>query len=212
MQSAIFRNGVNRFLLIFFCFFLFSSGWAQESAYKTSFGIKAGAGFTSMRGGTTDDYGATFSYNGKTSVSAGLRLFVPTGKNGLFIPEMIVILKGVSEQRTEQANSPYPYNYYHPHNLFYVELPLNMTYKKVTKTGQFFIGGGPAPALHFIEQYLGNAPIRSFDLGLNALAGYQFPIGFSVELNYTHGLLKINSNPNSDLKSSNVGFSLGYAF
>ena len=198
--------------ILFFSFLAIINCQAQESAYKVSFGLKGGFGLSTVRGSATDEYGATFSYSSRASVFGGLRLFVPTGRNGLFIPEMIVIVKSTMEQRPESPASQFNYNYNQPHNIFYVEMPLNMTYKKVSKAGQFFVGGGPAPAVQFMDEYLANGPIKSFDLGLNVLAGYQFAIGFSLELNYTHGLLKISSNADANVKMSNIGFSLGYAF
>lgn len=214
MQSSIFCNAVSCFLLLCFCFFPFNHSYSQEPASKVSFGLKGGFGLANISGSFTDENGATFSYSSKSSVFGGLRLFVPAGKNGLFIPEMVVMLKGAREKRSESANPPsgYYYDYNIPLSMFYVELPLNITYRKATKAGQFFAGGGPSPAINIIEEYLGHTPTKSFDLGINFLAGYQFPIGFSLELNYTHGLMNISSHRNANLKSSNLGFSLAYAF
>jgi hypothetical protein len=55
------------------------------------------------------------------------------------------------------------------------------------------------------------------DFGINIMAAYMLPIGFSFELNFNKGLS--NQRPpdpflysTSNLKTSSLGFSIGYTF
>ncbi|MEJ8844200.1 porin family protein [Lacibacter sp. H375] len=212
MQRSILCDAVKHLFLLILCLSVYQPGFTQESPSKVSFGLKGGFGLANISGSVTDEYGGTFSYNSRASVFSGLRLFVPIGENGLFIPEMVLTLKGAKEKRSQPANSPDYYEYSYSLNMFYVELPLNVTYRKATKAGQFFAGGGPSPAITINDNGPAYSPAKSFDLGINLLTGYQFPIGFTLELNYTHGLINISGNGNANLKNSNLGFSLGYVF
>lgn len=212
MQRSTFCDAVRSFFLLILCLYAYQPSFAQESSSKVSFGLKGGFGLANISGSGTDDYGGTFSYNSRASVFSGLRLFVPIGENCLFIPEMILTLKGAKEKRSQPANSPDYYEYSYALNMFYVELPLNVTYRKATKAGQFFAGGGPSPAININDNGPAYSSAKSFDLGINFLTGYQFPIGFSLELNYTQGLINISGNSKGNFKNSNLGFSLGYAF
>jgi len=95
-----------------------------------------------------------------------------------------------------------------------LELIPNILYKKASATGNIFIGGGPFVSFNLDEysEFIGKS-----DAGINLLAGYQLPIGFSFELNFNKGLIKQKSNNLSTETPSNLttgyfGFCIGYAF
>ena len=79
------------------------------------------------------------------------------------------------------------------------------------KKGIYFWGGGLSPAI-VLNRYLNGSEIKSFDLGINVLAGYQFPMGFSINLGYTYGLLNLSSNKSYISKIQNKYFSLTTSF
>jgi len=94
----------------------------------------------------------------------------------------------------------------------YLEIPLNIHYKAQTKRGIFLSGGGVSPAF-ILNNYYGNQ-IKQFDLGINILTSYLWPMGFSINLGYTYGLLNLSSNKSYISKIQNKYFSLtaGYEF
>src|SRR5688572_12609566 len=161
----------------------------KETNYsKIKFGIKAGITLANCQ----------VKYNpapdpppGKpmTKFGAVIGVFarMPLGKKTSFQPELLMIGKGMKEK--DRYGSLYLYRT----RITYLELPLNILYKPGTPKGSFFIGGGPAPAFYIGNNafYFGDEPFKTFDLGINILAGYEIPIGFSMNLHYTHGLSNI---------------------
>ena len=124
-----------------------------------------------------------------------------------FQPELLLVGKGMKEN-----NQYYSYRT----DLNYLELPLNLLYKPPAPGGSFFIGGGPAPAVYIGENvfYSGYHYFKKFDFGINILTGYELPIGFSINLHYTHGLLNISQNKTDVPVTRNrcFGLCVGYTF
>ena len=108
----------------------------------------------------------------------------------------------------------------------HIEVPLNCMYS----SNGFFIGAGPSFSFGVSGKVkaesggtktdekikFGNGDddmLKAFDLGANALTGYQFKNGFLIAANYNLGLsnLAAGSDPNKGtLKSGYFGIKLGY--
>jgi hypothetical protein len=175
---------------------------------KISFGIKAGMAIancqvkynTSVMPGNEEP-------KSKLGFMGGAFATIRLNEKICFQPELLLVGKGMKEN-----NQSYLYRT----DLTYLELPLNMLYKPAASKGSFFVGGGPAPAIYIGENifYAGYQYFKKFDFGINILTGYELPIGFSINLHYTHGLLNISENK-TDLpltRNRCFGLSVGYSF
>ncbi len=165
----------------------------QETSVK--FGIKAGVAFATLK---QDYIDSSFSSNSvvKPGLIFGGFANIAISKSIFFQPSILYVSKR--------------YDYYNRNH--YLEIPLNILYKAQTKRGIFLSGGGVSPAF-ILNNYYGNQ-IKQFDLGIGVLVGYQLPIGFSINLGYTYGLLNLSSNKSYISKIQNKYFSLtaGYEF
>ena len=212
MHATLF-NKLRRCILLLLSLHCLITAASQQQEKKVTFGLKAGMGVSNLGPSFTDTAGGTYSYNSKASFSGGLRLFIPVNKNIIFLPELVLIFKGAMESYDGDPNM-YFFQSGYPVSLFYLEIPLNINYKIPVKSGQFLIGGGPAPAIKLANNYYGPNFSRmiAYDLGINFLSCYQFPIGFSIEVNYNLGVANIGNDPDQPLRNKNFGISIGYAF
>ena len=180
----------------------------ETSNDKIKFGIKAGVAIanTKIEYNTTTMPGNNKPTSKLGALGGGFAR-MPFGNKACFQPELLMVGKGMKE-----SNQYYPYRT----DLTYLELPLNILYKPSGSKGSFFIGGGPAPSFYIGESvfYSGITRVKKFDVGINILTGYELPIGFSINLHYTYGLLNISQN-RTDIpvtKNRCFGFSVGYIF
>jgi hypothetical protein len=176
---------------------------------KIKFGIKTGISVATCH----KEYDANFYTNPPearsiTGAIGGVFLQVSLNNKVCFQPELQMIGKGM---KTKDEN-----NISYPEKITYLELPLNILYKPVSAKGSFFIGGGPAPAFYIGENvfYSSGSAIKKFDFGINFLTGYELPIGFSINLHYTHGLTNISSDKTfiPVMKNRCFGITIGYVF
>ncbi len=165
----------------------------QERIVK--FGVKAGVAFAALKQDYVDNSSSSNSVM-KPGLIFGGFANIAISKSIFFQPSILYVSKR--------------YDYYNRNH--YLEIPLNILYKAQTKRGIFLTGGGVSPAF-ILNNYYGNQ-IKQFDLGVNVLVGYQLPIGFSINLGYTYGLLNLSSNKSYISKIQNKYFSLtaGYEF
>jgi hypothetical protein len=95
-----------------------------------------------------------------------------------------------------------------------MELNLNLLKKFGTKERFLFLGGGPSFSLN-TDNY---SSMNKTDAGINLLAGYQSPIGFSAELSFNKGFGKHSDNleyytpGQKSVSASCIAFSVGYIF
>ena len=188
----------------------------EVSRMKKKLGVKAGIAIAIIRmeyNPTPDPDPA--EPTSKLGAVAGFFARMPLSKKICFQPELLMVGKGFKEK--DQYGSSYLYKT----TITYLELPLNMLYKTTTSNGSFFIGGGPAPAFYIGNNafYYGDEVFKKFDLGINILAGYEIPIGFSINLHYTHGLSNIGKEKDANgtlysvnLKNRCFGLMIGYVF
>jgi hypothetical protein len=189
-------------LAVLFATTVFCQEESGEKENKLRFGIKAGMAVANMQ----SEYRSVPTYysDRKLGGMVGILIRTPLGRSLYFQPELLMVGKGYQEQQ----------EFYDARvDLTYIELPLNLLYKS---KGGFFIGGGPAPSFLIGENifYFGNQNSKEFDFGINVLAGYETPLGFSINLNYTHGLLNLTSDTENVtiLRNRSFGITVGYLF
>ena len=114
----------------------------------------------------------------------------------------------VERAKDNNGNLPGVYNY--DYGISTVDFPLNLLYRSAGKDKNHWLaGGGLVPGI------LLETDLKRGDLGLNALAGYAFPIGLNFTLNYTQGVLDV-AGPSSyrftSLRNHYLGIAVGYFF
>jgi len=182
------------FLLITFFITKFSFG------QKPVFGIKVGI---ALANATIKPNPYTSKTSTRTGALGGIYLDVPLRKELIFRPGVEVVSKGV---RQNDGYSTYPI-------LFtFIDFPLNILYKKNYTHGHLIAGGGPVIGVP-IRDYFGAYPLKT-EFSVNGLIGYEFAIGFSLNLNYTYGLSNASKNKQLISKISNryLGITVGYSF
>lgn len=174
---------------------------------KPSFGIKAGL---ILSNATIER--ANFSGNNlrdntttRTSIAGGLYLNVPSGKKLIFRPGIEVVSKGA---RTKDDYSSIGYAI----KFTYIEFPISFLYKINYTRGHLIIGGGPSIGVPIRDIY-NEYPLKT-EFGLNGLIGYELVSGFSLNLNYSHGLSNASKQSEYIKKISNryAGIAVGYSF
>lgn len=153
----------------------------------------------------------TYPYNGnnnspRTTLLGGLYADIHTGKDLIFRPGVEIVFKGFKQK----SGGPYYYDYIT--KFTYIDIPLNLVYKKASDKGHFLVGGGPIigfPINHIYSNY----EVTS-EFSINGLIGYELPIGFSLNLNYVYGLNNVSKNKQYVTKISNhyLGIWIGYSF
>jgi hypothetical protein len=183
--------------------------FSQENKNKLFYGIKVGATQSTLSPDLTDINGNKNDFRNKTGFTFGARLQVETKKNFVLLTEFNFVKKGA------KIFIDYGNRYVNNSSSLttYAELTINFLKQFSSKQGKFMFGGGPSLALNTTEY---NPELNKSDFGVNILAAYQLPIGFSFELNYNKGLKKHKGNNYSlstqKLSTSVFGFSIGYLF
>jgi len=177
----------------------------SQDKSRISWGIKGGLSIASVSrelgSSAPPDYNNTSSL-GRTKIGGFLQL--PLSTRLMFQPEITLTGKGYREM-----NSGYPQS----NRYSFLEIPLHLLYVWPGKRGSFMLGGGPMPAFKTSELYF-YFPVRDFDLGADLLAIYQTPLGFSLQLNYTHGFSNIaySNDIIRKIRSRSWGITVGYVF
>ena len=93
----------------------------------------------------------------------------------------------------------------------FVDFPVSVLYKTNCTKGHVIAGGGPSIGIP-IRDYYSTYPLKT-EFGVNGLIGYEMPIGFSLNLNYSYGLSNA-SKEKECIKISNryLGVTVGYSF
>jgi hypothetical protein len=163
----------------------------EIQAQNVKFGIKGGTTFS------FPSVSNSYSYDEMNQIGflLGMHLDFATGK------------KFTARMEADFINKPSDFS-----SIYYVDIPLNLIYNLPAKKNEFLLGGGPVFSFMTSEDYLNE--YKTFDFGINLLAGYQWPLGFSINLNYTHGLTNI-ANPDQNIssyKNRYLGLTAGYIF
>ncbi len=193
------------------------------------FGIRAGVNFQNING--KDDLGDKLDNSLITGYHAGVNFELPIAPAFYLQPGAIFSTKGSKDEIVileESFDSKIV--------LGYLEVPLNLLFKPEIGDGKIILGFGPYYAYALNGKLKGDGDdfdiefkkeisdddddtifyLRRHDFGANLLVGYEFPMGFFLQLNAQLGLFDISSDypflPTDDTKYNNTGFglSLGY--
>ena len=154
----------------------------------------------------------------KTGFSGGLVAHVPVSKYLSFRPELKYVQKGgkLSED-----------GYSDKLTLNYIELPVNFVFNTHSIKGMFFAGLGPSFNLGLSGKSKGDDgdydvkfgsssedDFKPFEIGLNALVGYQFKSGFFVSANSNTGLNNVGNDfdYNAEYHNWYFGINIGFMF
>ncbi len=187
-------------------------------AQQPSFGFTAGATFASYKVSASS---VSVTSKTKAGFSLGMLLSVPAGKNFSFQPALNYVQKG-GRLKEDNITDQSTFNY--------LELPLNFVYTAPSAQGSFFVGVGPCLSMGLSgkEKYKDgtneettdikfgsgdNDDLKSFEAGINCLAGYKFKGGFLVAANYNAGISNIaitSEGDNSKAHNRYFGVRIGY--
>ena len=176
-------------------------------------------------GATLSNYRITYdseseSFDSKLGFTVGMVVNLPAGRNFAVQPCLYWTQKGMKEKQSDIGTT---YKMSLINN--YVEIPVNFLY---TRNG-FFGGAGPSIGFGIKGKWkyqlddeketesvnFGNDDeddMKGLDIGANILAGYKFPSGFLVMLNFNQGLSNLvpGETEGAKLKSHYFGIRIGY--
>lgn len=185
---------------------------------QVALGLTAGASFSSYKlkqgiiSATTDL---------KVGFTAGLAAFIPLDKN-LSIQQSLNFLQkgGIYKNKFDNTTNKTTFNY--------LEMPINLIYQVPSASGKFFIGAGPSLSAGLNGSYkitgmyeesgdvkfgsTNTDDLRTFEIGLNFLAGYTFKNGFMVTGNYNLGLSNLSNDDGAGFYNRYFALKLGYLF
>jgi len=203
---------------------LFVAGAATTFAQTVSFGVKAGLNISKWQ---ISNQTQSLATDGITGFHAGGIVDIKFGSFSVQ-PGVLFTTKGSAENVTQ------PSGYMHlRERLNYIEIPVNLLYRVTAGKGNVFFGGGPYVAFglsgkgtgdsnfngqqaHVTQDYKfgsGDGELKSPEIGINALVGYQLNMGLMISAGYGWGLTNMaHSDGEGKLKNKGLEFSLGYFF
>lgn len=169
--------------------------WTQPGFSQQHFGMKAGFNMAWRRqhyassvypSGWKPDIKALAGYE------AGFFYHIPLAEHWLLSAEANFTLRGAKTQAATYVDGrlfPEGSKEYYTDKLFYLDIPLLVQYK----VHRFTAGAGPSAGLLTKSRTIfrdSNFPsgFRTFDAGINLLAGCQLARKWEVDLRYYHGL------------------------
>lgn len=184
-------------------------------AQTITFGVKAGVQSSAFSMRSTDSDNKIIIESPRTGFLLGATADYKLSPNWSLQPHLLLTLRnGAINVGTGTTR------------LIAIDLPLNMLYRQ----DNFFIGAGPnfsygisakgipyddsEDTEDFYSPGNNGIKIKRFELGLNAVMGYEFTSGITVAANYTRGLSNILDMQDEPTKvhSRMFGISLGYLF
>ncbi len=177
-------------LLLFFSLHIYSQ------PVKVRPGLKAGLSFTEVKIKPPSNYPGD---NRRTGLIGGGFINIYLDKKLFLQPAAIFVRKGGRN--------------YSSFSMSYLEIPLCILYKSGREKGGLFFGGGLSPAFNISRNDYGyQEDVKKFDFGINASAGYLFPIGFSMNLGYTIGILNVSGDEAYTMHNRYFALTAGYEF
>ena len=175
---------------------------------QTSYGLKAGVNFAKLiaKGGNIN------------TISNNATNFYVTGYADVPLANSFSIQPGVSLQGKGGKDFDDT-----KLNLMYIEVPVNFVYSTPTgNSGNVFFGAGPyagfgihakAKSGNISEgMSFSDAGIKTFDAGLNLLAGYKLTNGFLINAGYGLGLTNMAKESFDGTSVKNRVFSVGVGY
>jgi hypothetical protein len=181
----------------------------HAQAQKPRFGVKAGITIANCRIKSADPGTGTSK---RISVIGGVFVHIPINKKFSLRPGVEFVCKGslIKGRYTDPYNS---YSFTRQFHLSYLDFPVNLLYEIPVRANKLFFGGGPVLSF-LMNKELNQGIVNNDDFGVNLLAGYEWPIGASIFINYTHGFKNISAAHIFGNKITNYyfGITLGYWF
>ena len=178
-------------------------------AQAPKFGFKAGLNLNNV---SSNDEELNEELGGRTSIHLGVITDFTISKSLSFQPQLLFSGRGAKESHGDHSDV-YDFNS--------LEIPLNFTYRKNAAKG-VFLGVGPSLGYNLSGKVKGDhdsediefgsaeGEIKRFDLGLNAILGYQFSNKYFVSTNYSSGLSNWSNNSNATWRNNILGISVGF--
>jgi Outer membrane protein beta-barrel domain len=174
-------------------------------AQKPTLGIKLGLALANATIDQTSSAPYAFSTLTKVGTLGGVfgRFYID--RDLIFQPDVEIVGEGYRETYMYSINGV-------PVRFAFLDVPLNIIYKKQSVHDAFFAGGGPVIGFPLNRSFIGY-PLKT-EFSINALLGYEIPIGFSLILNYSYGISNASKDHQYISKISNryLGISVGYTF
>ncbi|MBC7889065.1 MAG: PorT family protein [Ferruginibacter sp.] len=173
-------------------------------------GIKGGLNFSDQ---ARKDAGHSVTTKMHTELHAGVVGDVKIWKSIYLQPAIMYSRKGATHKSASFADTKIKMNY--------VELPLNIVYKKELMFGTVFAGGGPVIGYGFGGEMVQNGQskklysddIKNFgheDISANLLAGIELNNGLFSSVSYQKGFRDIYKTDNVKIRNNSVSVSVGY--
>jgi hypothetical protein len=199
-----------KFILLLGSAFLLNTVVAQ----KITLGARAGIQSSAFRVTSTASDDKISIENARTGFLLGITADYKFSPNWSLQPHLLVTMRNgaiiVSEEKTRVIALDLPLNILHRNDNFFIGAGPNFSYG-------FSAKGIPYDDGEDTKDYYspsGNGiKLKRFELGINALMGYEFPSGITVAANYTRGLTPIlNVKDEAKVHSRMFGISIGYCF
>ena len=187
-------------------------GAAGAKAQDLSYGVKAGVQQNTFLGKSKDG-DKERSQSGGIGFHVGVFADYSLSDEFSVQPQLLFTSKGVVDSKDDKTN------------LYAIDLPVNFVYKHEG----FFAGIGPSFSYGIsAKSKSGNndtdlykkydvfgakaSVLKRFEIGANAILGYQFSSGFMLSANYMQGLSNLSDYGSDHVKSNTryVGLSVGY--
>lgn len=188
--------------------FLFSLLLLSLKAIKAQppVGIRIGASTSHPSISYDPTVGSRLTPVSRTGLVFGVYTEFPVSAAWLVQPALQIAAKGYRERQEGSL-------YAAPAKFSYLEAPVNFIYSSQSGGIGFQAGGGPVISF-LLERDYQTESLKTLDIGGNVLLGYKVPIGFSLHLQYTYGLLNASEgvSPLSGLKNRVLFLTAGYLF
>lgn len=194
-------------------------GSAYTQKKSPSFAVSAGISSSFY---FTDDNSSSSSSDFKTGFTAGISARFPTGVHWAIEPGLFFVQKGGIENFEDGAVGTVKATT----TLNYLELPVDMYY---SKRDRFFFGFGPSFGFALsgktkfengsdaesISLKFGSGDdddLKSLDIGINLLGGFQFQNSLFIALNIDTGINNLSNVEGTSYSNAFMGIRLGYTF
>jgi len=193
--------------------FLFSlvAGTVTLNAQKLSFGVKAGANFSTVK---TNDDDFNDERTMRTTYHFGVVTNFTLARSFSLQPQLLLQGKGVSLKHEDHKDK---------FKFTSLDIPVNFLYNNKG----FFVGGGPNLGINLSGKLVaeddpsenttfkfGSADdeIKRMNLGVNLLAGYRTSKGIFVSANYLTDFTNWDNSSTDKWRNTLFGISIGYMF
>jgi hypothetical protein len=187
-------------------------------AQTVNFGFKAGANANNLPLKTESGGEDVVLDGGTTGFHVGGIADIAFSSNFSVQPNLLFVMKGggfFTSGKVQIFSIDLPINALYRHNGFFIGAGPNLSYGVSAKLKPY--GSGEDTDLYEEPPSETEPPFNRFEVGVNALMGYQFPSGLTLGANFTRGFSNVLNDEdligtNTKINTRFVGFSIGYMF